>query len=354
MQPATIGQPATLNIVRGNRDVSVVSPEPTALSSWALAIARALQSRGQDPAPLFARAGLDVAALREPEARYPVRTITRLWRLAVEKTQDPCFGLEVARHVSPTTFHALGFSIVSSTTLREVFERIVRYSHFVSDAASVTFERSPNAYRFAISAVYGEPPADEAVDALFAVIVRMGRMLIDRQFSPVLVELCRPAPRDPLPFARCFRTQVVFGATSNALMLGLDACEQRLPGANPKVARLNDEAVAQALAGMRRDRLSDRVRSVLVDRLPEGEPPQEEIARGVAMSTRTFQRNLSAEGTTYSRLVDDTRRELAMAYVLDSRYSLAEVAYLLGFSGGNNFTRAFRRWTGKSPSEFRR
>jgi AraC-like DNA-binding protein len=331
-----------------------VSPEPSALSTWGLAIARALQARGHDPASLFARAGLDTAALGEPEARYPARALTRLWRLAVEETRDPCFGLEVARHVSPTTFHALGFSILSSTTLREAFERIVRYSRLVSDAAAVTFGRLDHAYRFAISGMHGEPPADEAVDALFAVIVGMGRLVIGRQFSPVLVELRRLAPPDPLPFARCFRVQVAFGAKSNALTLGLDVCEQRLTGANPQVARLNEQAAAQALAKMRSGRLSDRVRSVLADRLPCGETTQEEIARGVAMSTRTLQRNLSAEGTMYSRLVDDTRRELAMSYVLDNRYSLAEVAYLLGFSGGNNFTRAFRRWTGKAPSEFRR
>jgi AraC-like DNA-binding protein len=346
--------PTTSSLLTRGSETDAVSPEPSALSSWGLAIARALQSRGRDPTPLFLRAGLDAAALGEPEARYPVRAMTRLWRLAVEETKDPSFGLEVARHVSPTTFHALGFSILSSTTLREAFERIVRYFHIVSDAAAMTFERSNAAYRFAVSAVSGERLAYEAIDALFAVVVRMGRMLTDRRFSPVLVQLCRPAPPDPLPFARCFRAPVVFGAGTNALMMSLHACDQRLSGANPKVARMNDQAVAQALARMRSDRLSDRVRSVLVDRLPNGELSEEEIARAVAKSMRTFQRDLSAEGTTYSRLVDATRRELAMTYVLDSRYSLAEVAYLLGFSGGNNFTRAFRRWTGKSPSEFRR
>jgi len=337
-----------------NTNTNVKSPEPSALSSWGLAIARALQSRGRDPNLLFARAGLDGAALRDPEARYPVRAITRLWRLAVEETNDRCFGLEVARHVSPTTFHALGFSILSSTTLREAFERIVRYFRLVSDGAGTSFERLDDAYRFSVNALYGEPPAEEAIDALFAVVVRMGRTVTDRRFSPLLVELRREPPPDAMPFARCFRAQIVFGAPTNALMLGVRACEQRLNGANPEVARMNDQAVTEALDRMRTARLSDRVRSALVDRLPSGEPSESEIARSVAKSTRTFQRNLSAEGTTYSRLVDDTRRELAMAYVLDNRYSLAEVAYLLGFSGGNNFARAFRRWTGKSPSEFRR
>jgi len=331
-----------------------VGRDPSALSSWGLAIARALQARGHAPAPLFARAGLDFAALADPEARYPVRSTARLWRLAVEETGDPCFGLEVARHVSPTTFHALGFSILSSSTLCEVFERIVRYFRFVSDAATMTFEDRGDRYRFAMRSASGEPPADEAVDAFFALTVRLCRLLTDRTFAPLLVELRRPQPPAAAPFARCFRAPITFASSDNALILDKIACEQRLSGANPEVARSNDEVVARALGRMDQARFTDRVRAAIVERLPSGEPLQSEVARAVGSSTRGLQRKLAADGTTYAALVDDTRRGLAIAYARDSRYSLTEVAYLLGFSGGNNFTRAFRRWTGKSPSEYRR
>ncbi|HLK38999.1 MAG TPA: AraC family transcriptional regulator [Polyangiaceae bacterium] len=329
-----------------NRDTS-------ALTSWGLAIARALQARGHEPHVLFARAGLDVAALGDPDARYPVTAMGRLWRLAVEETRDPCFGLEVARNVAPTTFHALGFAILSSTTLREVFDRVVRYFRLVSDAASMSFERVGETYRFAVTATHGEPPAVEAIDALFAVAVRLARLLTDRRFSPLLVELRRSAPPDSSPFARCFRAPVVFGAAADALTLERGSCEQRLRGANPEVARLNDQAVTNALGRMRSARATDRVKAAVVDRLPSGEPSQHEIARAVGTSTRALQRRLAAEGTTYSRVVDETRHGLATQYLLDDRYSLTEIAYLLGFSGGNNFTRAFRRWEGESPSEYR-
>ena len=110
-------------------------------------MAKALEARGFDAAPLFARAGLDFAALDDPEARFPVRTTALLWRLAVEATGDPCFGLEVARHTSPTTFHALGFSLAASSSVREAFERVVRYYRLVSDAASIRFEEHGAVYR---------------------------------------------------------------------------------------------------------------------------------------------------------------------------------------------------------------
>jgi AraC-like DNA-binding protein len=333
--------------------VNAPPDDPTTLASWGLAIARALQARDRDPAPLFSRAGLDFEALRDPNARYPVSAIGRLWRLAVQETGDPALGLAVARHVTPTTFHALGFSLSSSTTLRDVFERLVRYFRLVSDAAVIRLEDRGESYRFAVLETYGAP-ADEGVDALFACAVRLCRMLSDRQFAPLLVELRRPTPADPTPFSKCFRAPLAFGAAQNALTIDKRVCEQRLPGANPEAARVNDEVVAQALHRMQRSSCADRVRVLLVERLPSGEPSQREIARAVASSTRALQRRLAAEGTTYTQLVDETRRELALAYMSDTRYSLGEIAYLLGFSGGNNFARAFRRWTGKTPSEYRR
>ena len=167
---------------------------PTSLTSWGLAIARALETRGCNAAELFARVGLDFSALNDPEARYPVRAEALLWRLAVEATGDPCFGLEVARHTSPTTFHALGFSLAASGSLREAFERMVRYYRLVSDAAIIEFEQRGEFYRLSVRTQALAEPAIEAIDAVVAVAVRLCRSLTDRKFSPMAVELQRPPP----------------------------------------------------------------------------------------------------------------------------------------------------------------
>jgi AraC-like DNA-binding protein len=326
--------------------------DPTSLASWGLAMAKALQSRGCDAESLFARAGLDFAALGDPEARYPVQTTALLWRLAVEATGDPSFGLEVARHTSPTTFHALGFSLAASASLREAFERLVRYYRLVSDAATIHFEERGDVYRVSVRTSALAHPSPEAVDALVAVAVRLCRSLSDRKFAPLRVELQRAAPPDPTPFQRYFRAPVVFGTDENALTLAKAPCDERLRGANAELARANDLIAAQALARWESARLADRVRTVLLDRLPNGSQSQESVARLLGMGTRTLQRRLADEATSYGDLVDATRRELAMAYLREGRQSVADIGYLLGFSGGAAFSRAFRRWTGKSPSEF--
>src|SRR3546814_16793507 len=120
----------------------------TVLSSWGRAIRRALDAAGVDSARLFAEAGLDIAALADPDARYPLANTTRLWALAVEATGDPAFGLAVATQVSQTTFYALGYTLIASGTLREAFERMGRYFRLVNDAADSRREKEGEASRF--------------------------------------------------------------------------------------------------------------------------------------------------------------------------------------------------------------
>ncbi len=317
-------------------------------------MAKALEARGFDAPRLFERAGLDFAALDDPDARYPVRATALLWRLAVEATGDPCFGLEVARHTSPMTYHALGFSLAASSSVREAFERVVRYYRLVSDAAVIRFEERDEAYRVSIRTAPRAHPSDEAIDAILAVAVRLCRSLTDRQFSPLAVELRRPAPPDPTPFYRYFRVQVTFGAEEDAMMLPKAQCDERIQGANPELARANDRIAAEALARWESSHLADRVRVVLLDGLPHGTQSQAEVARLLGLSTRALQRKLAAESTSYGALVDGTRRELALAYLREARHSMTDIGYLLGFSGAASFTRAFRRWTGKTPSDYQR
>ena len=92
---------------------------------------------------------------------------------------------------------------------------------------------------------------------------------------------------------------------------------------------------------------------MLTRRLARGEPSQGEVAELLNMSARTLQRKLGEGGVTYKEMLDETRRSPALAYLSASRHTVSDVTYLLGFSAGSSFTRAFRRWTGQSPSDWR-
>jgi len=326
----------------------------TALTSWAKAIRKALETSGVDSAPLFAEAGLKLAALDDPNARYPVAATTRLWQLAVRETGDDAFGLTVARHVSQTTFHALGYSLAASSTLKEAFERLLRYFRIVTDAAELVFEQHPDHYclRLQVDPARGGI-APQAMDAFAFLLLRLCRGLLQRAFSPLSVSLQRERPLNHAAFERAFRAPIKFEAAENTLSFSREDFERALDGANPELARHNDEIVLRYLARHDRDDLVARVRAVLTDLLPSGVPGEAAVAAALHLSSRSLQRRLAEEGSSYTQLLQQTRRELAASYLSDPRSSVSEIAYLLGFSDTSSFTRAFKRWQGVTPTEFR-
>jgi AraC-like DNA-binding protein len=327
----------------------------TALTSWAKAIRKALDAAGVDSARLFAEAGLDIAALSDPNARYPVAATARLWKLAVAATGEEAFGLTVARHVGPTTFHALGYSLTASETLLAAFERITRYFRIVTDAAEPVLVLDGERYRLSFHVATGaHAPTEESFDAFAFLLVRLCRGLYRREYSPLSVSLRRPMPHGLSAFERAFRAPLRFAAEENVLWFDRETFEKKLEGANSELARQNDEVVLRYLAHFDRQNLRTRVHAALVSLLPLGEPGADKVAEALHMSPRNLQRKLADEGCSYKELLNVTRRDLALSYLRDPSYSLTEITYLLGFADSRSFNRAFQRWTGQAPSAYRK
>jgi AraC-like DNA-binding protein len=122
---------------------------------------------------------------------------------------------------------------------------------------------------------------------------------------------------------------------------------------NRDLALGSDRVLQRALAELDKDDVEARVRRAIIDALPSGAPREAQIARSLHMGARTLQRKLHERGTSFSRLLEQVRRELAAQYVADARVPVIEISYLLGFSEPSAFSRAFKRWTGASPAVFR-
>src|SRR5690606_12367376 len=190
--------------------------EPSILASWTRALRKQLDASGLDSVALCRAAGLDPQLMDDPNARYRVSDTTRLWQLAVQASGDPAIGLRVSRFVSPTTFHALGYALVASGSLREVFERIGRYHPVVSDALELDLQRAGDRYRFRFRVPVDSPaPAPEALDAFAAIYVRTCRNRLGRTYAPLAVHLQRPEPADPAPWHHVFRAPIFFAAEEN-------------------------------------------------------------------------------------------------------------------------------------------
>lgn len=328
----------------------------SAMGTWAGTIVRALDANGIDGTSLAERAGIDPQALHDPEARVAREALTRLWQLAVQATGKESFGLITSSYAVATSFHALGYAALASNTLREAMDRIIRYRRMIGDIVRLSLEEDNQRARFVVdvsSAPGAVPP--EAVDALTATLVRQARLLRgDRSFSPIRVSLQRPQPHDLEPYQQTFRTPLLFAQPRNFIELHLADIEQPLPAANAELARQNDAAVVRYLARLEKSGVTPRVQQAILDALPNGAPSKQQVGRTLGMSPRNLQRHLAAEQTSFKELLNDARLRLACNYVEEGRAPLSEIAFVVGFADLSAFSRAFKRWTGLSPSDYAR
>lgn len=326
----------------------------SSLASSALMIWKALESYGCDAHALFKEAGLDPAKLRDPNARYPDSAFPPLWQRAVKATGDPGFGLAVARFWHPTSFHALGYSWFASDTLKEAMERAARYFLLLTDKEELIVEDAGKEIKIVLHNPDPQhPTADEDYDAALATIVAMCRASYGQALNPLRVTMQRAPPADRGAFAQFFKAPMDFLALENAVYFDSKALLTPLPTANAELARANDKVITDYLARFERGSVRRQVEMKLLEQLSSGHASQASVARALHMSLRTLQRRLRAEGTSYKELLEQTRRDLAARYMKESYLSVGEVTFLLGFSEPANFARAFKRWHGVTPTEYR-
>jgi AraC-like DNA-binding protein len=194
----------------------------------------------------------------------------------------------------------------------------------------------------------------ESRDAFFCATLALCRSITSADLHPERVEMSRQRPPCAVKLGAFFGCDVVYGADRDAMYFDRVAANQVLPRQNPAIARASDAVVERYLANFDHDDIVRRTGSVLADILPRGAPGRAEVAERLRLSERTLHRRLASSGRTFRELVDETRHKLAVEYLAEGKYSLLEIAFLLGFTDPSNFARAFRRWKGKGPKEFRR
>jgi AraC-like DNA-binding protein len=327
--------------------------ERNVIASWAVAVAEALDERGIESSRLYSDAGIDIATARDPSTRFAADQMTRVYELSEQATGDPSFGLSIAEYVHPTSLNALGYSLFASRDLESFCRRIVRYFGLVSTNAVTEMESTGGEFLLSMLPATGQT-CDAPQDAWLATLLRFSRFIYRPTFNPLRVYLRRPLPdRNLDKFSAWFRAPIEFGSKRNTLVFDSRDMTVRLPAANAELARQNDQVVMSMLKQIGRSDIIARVRAAFIGLLPSGECSKQAVAAQLNMSERTLQNRLMARDTSYSTLLSETRRELAEQYMNQRLHSVSEVAFLLGFSEISSFSRAFRAWTGESPSRYR-
>lgn len=332
----------------------------SALRSWLLAAKSAVEQRGVDAEAILQQVGLDLSSATDPMARSPAHLGLAFWQKAMQQIDEELLGVEVALQFLPLNFNALGYALMASENLGQMYLRLSRYAHIVTDAADIRFEVGQGAGRLSVmgdAALLGT--VDDATrwtifDYALLTVVRGSRMLYGRDFMPLEIRMQRKRPRDHARFERVFRCVPIYGCEDNTLVVDLATLNKPLSFANIEVVKASETALERYQSNLGDKALSEQIAVVLKELLPSGEPRQEEVAQRLNMTLRTMQRRLTEADSCYRDVLNDTRQQLAQSYLnSEPQYSVGEIAFLLGFSEVSAFTRAFRRWTGTSPREWR-
>ncbi len=316
-------------------------------------------SLGVAPPLLLAAAELSPSLLTGADSELLHTQELRLWEAAARLTADPDFGLHLAEWVAgcpEDLFDVLAFALRSCATLGDHYRLAGRYIRLVHQGIFLQLEEEQDVARL-WHGHHREPstPPRHPVEGLLALSILQGRRAIGEEFAPRAVCFAHARPAQVSEAERIFRAPVHYGCPRNELALDRALLARPQRQAEPRLLAMLDRQLAESLSALPSPRsFEDAVRQRMMDVLHEGEPAMAQVAAKLHMSPRSLQRRLHSEGTSFAQVLSALRHDLALRYLRDERIALGEVGFLLGFLEVVSFHRAFKRWTGTTPAQYRR
>lgn len=253
-------------------------------------------------------------------------------------------------------YGALGLAFKAATTLGASHARVERYARLWTSVVEYELRPAPGGTLFILHR-QGERRLGMRLsnEATLAGAVAIARQVCPVPLAPLEVRVRHPAPRRVAAHEAWFGCPVRFGADLDAILYADEVL------ARPNI--LGDEGISHYLVTHLDADLSEitrapvlvtQAKAAIAQALSEGAPKMADIAAGLGLSARSFHRRLSEHGLSFQGLTEETRRDLAEGLLQDQSHSLAEIAFLTGFSEQSAFTRAFKRWVGTTPATYRR
>jgi AraC-like DNA-binding protein len=321
-------------------------------------VVESLASEGVSPADALAGVRLSATELRSPATRVSANQVLQSYRNAITLSRDPQFAYHTGLKFHVSTYGMYGFSILSSPNFRETIAFAMKYHQLCAPLVEIDFkERDKTAIWTVVPKPY--PQIDDLlynfiVDLQMAIHLSLHRDVMGSSFRPSELHFSSGRPRDGKKDTAVFGCAVLYGQSENRFAFDAHWLDGRPNLGNALTYaefcqlcdRLSNEL--QLSAG-----IAGRVRKIILVDLAQ-HTSFDSAAKRLKMSTRSLRRKLQDEGTSFRKLIDEVRSEIAIKYLRDTDLSIDDIAYALGFSDPSAFRHAFRRWTSAAPHKFRR
>lgn len=291
----------------------------------------------------------------DSRGNLPVLQWVELFRQAIAVTGDRRLPLRVGQAIKPRHYGLLGYVTMSCDTLGEAIDRLVRFERLVGELSQSQLVHHGELAELRWRSPLKPYPPPELAETALAAWVTYARWILGEQVSPHEVHFQHPYSGDDDVYREVFDAPVRFESTHTAVVFPAAFLDLPLAQADAQLRQLLDAQAERQLQELR-EHAPELVAVATATRraVESGRYTLAAVARELGCSPRTLQRLLARHGTTFQTVLDETRRRLAEELIRAPHVSLAEVAFVLGYSEQSAFQRAFKRWTGYSPGTWRR
>ncbi len=332
----------------------------TAASGLSWLLLAHLNETGRDVPAIVRQSGARLGDLLNPEVRIPLSQMHALWRAAAAVCEDEALGIAIVNRIDPSStaswpepFSLLEHLGRASATLREGAPLQRRFMRLLRDGLTLSLdgphERPILRFEFALA----DEPRELIHFHLASSILYLRRVLNDTHSVLEEIWFAEPKPKNEQGFTSFFRAPLRWDAACYAIVTSGEVLDRPIPGANPMLLSVVQRRAERAVAGLPAlDDFAELVRERVEAELEAGTTNASSIAEKLGMSQRTLHRRLQSEGTSYQEVLDKLRCRLAWRYLASRKHTINEVAALVGFAQPSAFHRAFKSWTGETPSDY--
>jgi AraC-like DNA-binding protein len=311
---------------------------------------------GGDPQAILAAVHIDPALLLEPDRYLPLRAYIESQDIAAQRMRRPDFGLMFGqRQEANSLLGAIAIAVLNAPTAREGVETAARYLHIHNPAFHLTLSPVPRTQREFLGVeldlrrtMRRQQNDERIISSIHQTLTRLGGV----GYQPLEIRFLHNRISPMTVYRDVFGIAPLFGQTEMGISLSRDVLDAPR-GGNPQLRQVA-EAYLRSMGAPRAGPFADRVAAMTRGLLAGGKCSAAEAAAALGVHERTFQRKLQAEGTTFEKIKDDVRRELAESYLAQPNLSLSQIALMLDYANSSAFTRSCRRWFDEAPSAVRR
>jgi AraC-like DNA-binding protein len=315
----------------------------------------AVERTGIAPEGLLRACNIEASSLEDSEVRIPQSTYEFAFQQAERLSGDAAIGLHAGEHVHARAVNLFGYLMLSSATLLDGLHRVVRYQSLLTDAPWVKLDDSSKEIRVIVDRKALDPAIREIhAEYMLAMLLAVLRWVSETDIRPLSIHYEHGPRADIAEYERVMKGVAHFHCDSTEMLFTPETLALPSQHHDRAMEQLH-VGLAEWLLATKSDRtVSGEVRRALSQRLEAGVADLETVARYLGMSTRSLQRRLAEEGSTFRSVLDRLRKDLAREHLEHLGTPVAEVAFLTGFSEVSAFTRAMRRWFGRTPGRMRR